>query len=126
MSLSEALPTTAIDTVGVYTPKRYRQLQVKDFPKVPTWWLERDSNPRPSGQKASTLPMHLHAQQMSPYVLLLAIQQLACHKLFLTLVHLRFLHKIDISILVLPGCTTYVVFRYWIYALLDWSTEPPC
>jgi len=26
MSLSEALPTTAIDTVGVYTSKRYRQL----------------------------------------------------------------------------------------------------
>jgi len=25
MSLSEALPTTAIDTVGVYTPKRYKQ-----------------------------------------------------------------------------------------------------
>jgi len=26
MGLSEALPTTAIDTVGVYTPKRYWQL----------------------------------------------------------------------------------------------------
>ena len=32
MSLSEALPTTAIDTVRVYTPKCYRQLQVKDLP----------------------------------------------------------------------------------------------
>ena len=31
MSLSEALPTTAIDTVGVYTPKRYRQLQMKEL-----------------------------------------------------------------------------------------------
>src|SRR6218665_2828393 len=42
LSFSEALPTTAIDTVhvGVYTPKRYRQLQVKDLPKVPTWRLE--------------------------------------------------------------------------------------
>ena len=36
MSLSEALLTTAIDMccVGVYTPKRYRQLKVKDLPKV--------------------------------------------------------------------------------------------
>jgi len=34
--------------IGVYTPKRYRQLQVKDLPKVPTWQLERDSNLRPS------------------------------------------------------------------------------
>ena len=52
MSLSEAFPTTAIDTVGVYTPKRYRQLQVKDLPKVLTWRLEWDSNLRPSGRKA--------------------------------------------------------------------------
>src|SRR6218665_696106 len=28
MSLTEALPTTAVDTVGVYTPKCHRQLQV--------------------------------------------------------------------------------------------------
>src|SRR6218665_1072023 len=25
----------------------HRQLRVKDLPKVPMWWLERDSNPRP-------------------------------------------------------------------------------
>src|SRR6218665_1533755 len=35
----------------IYTPKRYRQLQVKDLSKVPTRWLERNSNPRPSGRK---------------------------------------------------------------------------
>src|SRR6218665_2725702 len=58
--LSEALPTTAIDTVGVYMPKRYRQLQVKDLPKVLTWRLERDSNPRPSGRTASSQPMRHH------------------------------------------------------------------
>src|SRR6218665_1485389 len=51
--------------VGVYTPKRYRQLQVKDLPKVPTWRLDRDSNPRPSGRKASTLPMRHHAKHSS-------------------------------------------------------------
>src|SRR6218665_4198193 len=41
-------------------PKRYRQLQVKDFPEVPTWRLERDSNPRPSGRTASSQPMRHH------------------------------------------------------------------
>src|SRR6218665_3600515 len=48
MSLSEAIPTTAIDTVSeFYTPKRYKQLQVKALPKVPKCRLERDSKPRP-------------------------------------------------------------------------------
>jgi len=32
---------------GVYTLKRYKQLQVKDLPRVPTWCLERDSPPAP-------------------------------------------------------------------------------
>src|SRR6218665_2934171 len=36
---------------------RYRQLRVKDLPKVPTWRLERDSNSRPFGRKAPNLPM---------------------------------------------------------------------
>src|SRR6218665_1045784 len=57
---------TAIDTVSefsIYTLKRYRQLQVKELPKVPTWRLERDSNPRPSGRKASSLPMRHQAPQ---------------------------------------------------------------
>src|SRR6218665_2839332 len=39
------------------TQKRHRQLQVKDLPKVPTWRLGQDSNPRPSGRKVSSLPM---------------------------------------------------------------------
>ena len=30
--------------VRVNTPKRYRQLSVKDLPKVPSWRLERCSN----------------------------------------------------------------------------------
>src|SRR6218665_225892 len=29
------------------TPKRHRQMPVKDLPKIPTWWQERDSNPHP-------------------------------------------------------------------------------
>jgi len=30
----------------------YRQLQVKDLPKVPTWWLEWDWNQWPPAPKA--------------------------------------------------------------------------
>ena len=41
--------------VGIYTPKRYMQLWVKDLPKVPRWRLERYLNPLPLGRKASTL-----------------------------------------------------------------------
>ena len=33
------------------TPKRHRQLRVKNLPKVPTWWIERDSNPLPYERK---------------------------------------------------------------------------
>src|SRR6218665_3000378 len=46
---SEALPTTVRILYRSFTLKRHRQLQVKDLPKVPTWWLEWELNPRPSG-----------------------------------------------------------------------------
>src|SRR6218665_530652 len=51
--------------IGVYTPKRCRQLQVKDLPKVLTWRIKRDLNPRPSGREASTLPMRSTPPQYS-------------------------------------------------------------
>src|SRR6218665_2573585 len=47
-----------------FTPKRYRQQRVKDLPMVPTWRLERDSNPRPFGRKATNLPMSHHAPRI--------------------------------------------------------------
>jgi len=47
--------------VGVNTPMRYRQLRVKDLPKVPTWGLERDSEQRPSGRMAPLLLLIHHA-----------------------------------------------------------------
>src|SRR6218665_3057337 len=53
-----------LEQVGLYrsyTPKHHRQLRVKDLPKIPAWQLERDSNPRPFGQKATNLPMCHHA-----------------------------------------------------------------
>src|SRR6218665_635801 len=45
-------------------PKCYRQLWVKDLPKVLTWWLEWDSNLRPSGRRAPNLPLSHHASQV--------------------------------------------------------------
>ena len=51
----------SIDTVlELIMAKRYRQLRVKDLPKVPTWRLEWDSNLRPSGRKAPILPLSYH------------------------------------------------------------------
>src|SRR6218665_1611939 len=53
-SSSPLLLRGAPDTTRIlcrnFTPIPYRQLRVKDFPKVPRWRLERDLNPRPSGR----------------------------------------------------------------------------
>ena len=46
-SSSSLLLRSAPDTARSFTPKRHRQLFVKDLPKVPTWRLEWESNPRP-------------------------------------------------------------------------------
>jgi len=40
---SEAVPTTALMMCRVNKPKLYRQLWVKELPKVHTWRLEWDS-----------------------------------------------------------------------------------
>src|SRR6218665_265345 len=47
--LLRSAPYTAQILCQSFTPKHHRHLQVKDLPKVPMWWLERDSNLRPSG-----------------------------------------------------------------------------
>ena len=47
--LLRSAPKITLILCGNFTPKRHRQLRVKDLPKVPTWRLEWDSNPRPSG-----------------------------------------------------------------------------
>src|SRR6218665_72723 len=58
-------------------PKRYRQLRVKDLPKVHTWrLLEWDSNLRPSGRKAPNLPLSHHAPPVMVRILLVATQPL--------------------------------------------------
>src|SRR6218665_3619543 len=47
--LLRGAPDYSTDTVSQFHAEAHRQLQVKDLPKVPTWRLERESNPRPSG-----------------------------------------------------------------------------
>src|SRR6218665_1526561 len=47
--LLRSAPDYSTDTVSEFHAKAHRQLQVKDLPKVPTWRLEWESNPRPSG-----------------------------------------------------------------------------
>src|SRR6218665_3951496 len=59
-------PDTAWILCRSFTPKRHRQLRVKDFPKVPVWRLERDSNSRHFGRKATNLPMSRHAPLLFP------------------------------------------------------------
>src|SRR6218665_3703754 len=55
--LLRGAPDTAWILCQSFTPKSHRQLQVKDLPRVPTWLLEQDSNPRPFERKATNLPM---------------------------------------------------------------------
>src|SRR6218665_2490870 len=47
--LLRGAPDYNTDTVSGVHAETQRQLQVKDLPKVPTWRLEGESNPRPSG-----------------------------------------------------------------------------
>ena len=52
--LLRSAPDTAQILFRSFTPRRHRQLRVKDLPKVLAWRLERDLNPLLSGRKALT------------------------------------------------------------------------
>ena len=65
--LLRSAPDTARILCRSFTPKCHRQLWVKDLPKVPTWRLERESNPRTSGWKLSTQPMRHHVPTNASY-----------------------------------------------------------
>ena len=77
-SLSPLIPRSAHDKARTlcrsFTPKRHSQLWVEDLPKVPTWWLERESNPRPSvesyrrNQCATTSNQQVDAIQVHVWV----------------------------------------------------------
>src|SRR6218665_282903 len=66
--LLRGAPDTARIPSQSFTPKRHRQLQVKDLSKDPTWRLERGSNPRPFKRKTTNLPMshHAHKKRLLP------------------------------------------------------------
>jgi len=55
--LLRGAPNYSIDTVSELTRRSSTATGnwVKDLPKVPTWWLEWDSNLRPSRRKAPNL-----------------------------------------------------------------------
>ena len=78
-SLSPLLLRSAPDTARIlcrsFTSKRHRQLQVKDLPKVPTYRLERESNPRPSGWKLSTQPLCHHVPVLTVLIIWHVIQE---------------------------------------------------
>ena len=67
--LLRGAPDTARILCRNFTPKRQRQLWVKDLPKVPTQRLERESNPWPLGRKELTLPMRHPCPHLSLLVL---------------------------------------------------------
>src|SRR6218665_520489 len=58
-------PDYSTDTVSEFHAEAHRQLQVKDLQKVPTWRLERESNPRPSGSKSSYQARRHHVPRSS-------------------------------------------------------------
>src|SRR6218665_287186 len=58
--LLRGAPDYNTDTVLEFHAEVHRQLQIKDLPKVPAWRLERESNSRPSGRKASSQPRRHH------------------------------------------------------------------
>jgi len=54
----------SMDTVSEFHAEAHKQLQVKDLPKVPTFRLERESNPRPSGWKSLSQPRCHHVPRI--------------------------------------------------------------
>src|SRR6218665_708320 len=63
---SEALPTQHGYCAGVSRRSVTGNCELKNLSKVPTWRLERESNPRPSGRKLSTQPMRQHVSNAPP------------------------------------------------------------
>ena len=99
-------PDTARILSLSFTPKRHRQLPVKDLPKAPIWRLERDSNPRPSSRRALTQPMLHHVPQR--YVLIDPIDIYYCNCYYSFHILLK---VVDLLILVIP---IYHVHFLWI------------
>ena len=59
--LLRGTPDYSVDTESEFHAEAHEQLGVKDLPRVPTWRLEVDSNPQPTGCKAPNIPLHHRA-----------------------------------------------------------------
>jgi len=85
--LLRGTPDTARVLCRSFTPKRHGQLRVMDFPKVPMWLLERDSNLRPFGRKVTNLPMSHHSPYMfvyiEMYVCMYVCNLVSCYTMFI-------------------------------------------
>src|SRR5688572_10547845 len=57
--LLRGAPDYSADTESEFHAEAHEQLRVKDLPRVPTQWLEVDSNPQPSGYKAPNIPLEV-------------------------------------------------------------------
>src|SRR6218665_1678652 len=69
LKLRGAPDTAQTQPCRSFAPKRPVQLRVKDLSKVPTWLLERYSNPRPFGRKAANIPIsHLLKDILLSYI----------------------------------------------------------
>src|SRR6218665_2514814 len=79
--LLRGTPDTARILCRSFTLKHHRQLQVKDLPKVPTWWLERDSNPQPFGQNGTNLPMNHHIPHVVTHMWPICLKPVASRKI---------------------------------------------
>src|SRR6218665_682621 len=66
--LFRGTPDTARMLCRGFTLKLHGKLRVKDLPKIPTWRLERDSNPRRFLRKVVNLPMSYHAPQLIRFI----------------------------------------------------------
>src|SRR5688572_14354456 len=66
--LLRGAPNYSADTESEFHAEAHEQLRVKDLPRVPTWRLEVDSNPQPSGCKAPSIPLHHRAPQYNTHI----------------------------------------------------------
>ena len=113
--LLRGAPDTAWIPCRSFRPKRHLQLWVKDLPKVPTWRLERDSNPRPLGRKAPNEPFIYHVLYQWATTL---------HR-YMTLMMMGLFQKAD-SLAFTPAGDemSEVVSRYLPHRQLWWTTCP--
>src|SRR6218665_3474319 len=104
--LLRGAPDYRTDTVSEFHAEAHRQLQVKDLPKVPTWRLERESNPRPSGRKSSSQPRRHHVPQLIVYSVALAYMYM--YIVYLKFTNSRFVYNIYVGLVCI--CNFLVVF----------------